>query len=61
MGQMIKAACWAAALLVLGAANAAGLVGDDSAGTLFIILPIVAWLSIFGAKACLPKAGRTAQ
>lgn len=61
MNEIFKAACWAVAFLLLGAANAAGLVEDESARTLFIVLPVVAWLSISGRGHCLPKFGRAGR
>ncbi len=61
MKQIFQASCWAVALLLLAAADAAGLIKDESARTLFIVLPAVAWLSISGRGDCLPKLGRAGR
>lgn len=52
MSTISKALCWATSLILLAVGNAAGLVADDTANTLFIVLPIVAVLSLRGRSAC---------
>lgn len=44
--------CWAAAIILLAVANAAGWVADDAAQTLFIVLPIVAVMTMGRARSC---------
>jgi hypothetical protein len=44
--------CWALALMLLALANATGLVADDVAQTLFVVLPFAAILSLQGRVAC---------
>lgn len=44
--------CWAAAILLLAIANAAGLVKDEAAQTLFIILPVVAVMTMGRDQSC---------
>jgi hypothetical protein len=47
--------CWAAAILLNAAGNYFGLIDDKTAETLFIVLPIVALVSISGRMGCLAK------
>lgn len=44
--------CWAAAILLLAIANAAGWVQDEAAQTLFIVLPIVAVMTMDRGQSC---------
>ena len=52
MDKMTKGLCWAGAILLLAASNYFGLVDDKTAGTLFIVLPLVAVLSLGGGCGC---------
>jgi hypothetical protein len=52
MDKITKGLCWAGAILLLAAGNYFGLVDDKTAGTLFIVLPIVAVLSLGGGRQC---------
>lgn len=56
MSTISKSLCWAGSLILLAVGNAAGLVADDTANTLFIVLPIVAVLSLREKTSCLPGA-----
>jgi hypothetical protein len=52
MPNIQKGLCWAGALILLAVSNATGLVDDASANTLFIVLPIVAMMSLRGQQSC---------
>ena len=52
MKPYISALCWAGAMLGVAIGNAAGTIADDTANTLFIVLPVVAWLSLQGRLSC---------
>lgn len=54
MNKIVRGLCWAVALLLLAAGNYLGLIDDKSAQTLFIVMPMVAVLSIGGKCACSP-------
>ena len=56
MKTYISALCWAGAILGVAAGNAAGAIADDTATTLFTVLPVVAWLSLQGRLSCLRRA-----
>lgn len=61
MTPIRKALCWAAALIALAVASAIGLVENDTAQTLFVVVPAVAWMNISGRNpACSLTAGRRA-
>jgi hypothetical protein len=47
--------------ILLAAANAAGVVADETARVLFIVLPIVAWMAISGGGCCLLRAKGSAR
>ena len=48
MSKITKALIWAAIIIGLAVANIFEFVADDTAQTLFIVLPLVAWMSIAG-------------
>jgi hypothetical protein len=52
MDKIAKGLCWAGALLLLAAGNYFGLVDDKTAGTLFIVLPVVAVVSLGSGCGC---------
>ncbi len=52
MNVIAKSACWAAAILLVAAGNALGLVADKAADVLLIVLPIVAVMAIRGRSSC---------
>jgi len=52
MLRLLKALCWAAPILLIAFLNARGLIDDDSAQTMFIVLPIVALMALRGETAC---------
>lgn len=54
MAKVAKAMCWAAAILLVAIGNRLGLIGDKTANTLFIVLPIVAVMSLNGGRTCRP-------
>ena len=57
MTNIRKSLCWAAAILLNALGNACGLIDDKTAETLFVILPIVAVLSLNSNRPCslLPR------
>jgi hypothetical protein len=61
MCQILKGCSWAAAFLFVAVGNASGLIADDSARTMFIVLPLLAWLSISGSGNCLAQARGAAK
>jgi len=54
MSNIAKGLCWAAAILLVALGNRLGLIGDKTANTLFIVLPIVAVMSLRGGQQCNP-------
>lgn len=54
-----SAMCWAAAILGVAVGNATGAIADDTANTLFVVLPITAWITLSGRACCFGR-GRTA-
>jgi len=52
MPRLKKALCWVAPILLIAFGNRWGLIDDDSAQTMFIVLPIVALLALRGETAC---------
>lgn len=54
MSDIYKGLCWAFALLLNALGNAYGLIDDKTAETLFIVLPIVAVLSLNCGASCWP-------
>jgi hypothetical protein len=56
MRTYTSALCWAGAILGLAVGNATGAIADETADTLFIVLPIVAWLSLQGRLGCLRRS-----
>ena len=61
MCQILKASSWAAAFILLAIGNASGLITDDNARTMFIVLPLFAIMSITGFGNCLAKARGAAR
>lgn len=59
MPFLFRPACWALVLILLALAQRAGLVSEEAARTLFIVLPIVAVLGLKAGRRCAP-AGREA-
>ena len=59
MTRIKQALCWAFAIILLAVGVAVGLVDRDAAQTLFIVLPVVAWLSITGRMAPCQITART--
>jgi len=60
MPIILKAACWASAIIVLAIASILGFVADNVATALFVILPLVAVLSLNGRGGCARCAVRGA-
>jgi len=54
-----KALCWAAALILLALAARNGLISQGSAKILFIVLPLIAWLSLRQSGSCRPLRRRS--
>jgi len=52
MSNIAKGLCWAAAILLVAIGNRLGLIGDKTANVLFIVLPIVAVMSLNGRPDC---------
>lgn len=52
MLNLVKALCWAAAMLFVALAKAYGLISIESAKTMLIVLPILAVLSLRGETRC---------
>ena len=52
MPRFLKAACWAAAIVLVAFGNAWRLVDDATAQTLFIVFPIVALMALRSETAC---------
>lgn len=51
MSILAKSACWAAMLILLAAANRAGLIADASATTLFAVIPAL-WVATSRTGTC---------
>jgi len=49
MSNIVKALIWAAAILIVALLKSRGLISVESAQTLFIVLPILAVLSLRGS------------
>ena len=49
----LSALAWAAAILLVAFLRSLGAIDEDMATTLFVTLPIVAWLSLQGRMCCL--------
>ncbi len=56
MKKTTRALIWAAVILGLAVASMYDLVGHDTAQTLLIVLPVIAWLSITDRLGCGPCA-----
>lgn len=50
MSRLTQSLCWGASLILLAVANATGLVADEAAQVLFIVLPVTAAITL--RKAC---------
>ncbi|HSG32991.1 MAG TPA: hypothetical protein VLA37_00535 [Sphingomonadaceae bacterium] len=60
MTNVHMALCWAAAILLNALGNYLGYIDDSTAQTLFIVLPIVAMLSLRGQASCALDRGNRA-
>lgn len=58
MKTIIKGLCWAAAIILTAIGNALGLIEDATARTLFIVLPILAIITLGSAARCTSLQGR---
>lgn len=57
MTSISKSLCWAAALIAVASANAAGLIADKEATTFFAVIPAL-WIATGGLPGCTwRKAG----
>lgn len=57
MTSISKSLCWAGMLIALAAANAAGLIADKDATTMFAVIPAL-WIATGGLRGCIwRKAG----
>lgn len=56
MSNIAKALLWASAILIVALFNAQGLIADDAANTLFIVLPLMSVLSLRGGAKCRTRA-----
>jgi hypothetical protein len=54
MTPIAKSLCWAAAFILLAVANAAGLIADGDAATMFAVLPAL-WVATTLGGTCLRK------
>lgn len=54
MKPIANALCWAAALILLALANAAGLIADKDANVMFAVIPAL-WVATGGLGRCLPR------
>ncbi len=52
MSDISKALHWAAAILLLALGNAAGLIDDKTAGTMFVVLPVMAVIALNRGRGC---------
>ena len=55
MTNIYKGLIWAGAILLNALGNYFGLIEDDTAGTMFVLLPVLAVLSLNGGTQCLPR------
>jgi hypothetical protein len=53
MSNVYKGLCWAAAILLNALGNYLGYIDDNTAQTLFVVLPVIAVISIRDRR-CLP-------
>jgi hypothetical protein len=58
MSNIGKALIWALVLLIIAAGKRNGMIDAKAADTLFIVVPIVALLSLGGGCRCRQKAAR---
>lgn len=58
MSSIVKGLCWATALILLAIANATGLIADQAANTLFVVIPVLAVITMRRAtcRAPAPRA-----
>lgn len=56
MSTIAKSFCWAAALILLAIANASGLIADQSATTMFAIIPALWVATTFGGNCWRKRA-----
>ena len=55
MSTISKAICWALAIVLTALAGAVGLITEDSARTMLIVLPVLAMTSLTGRSDCLAR------
>jgi hypothetical protein len=48
MNDIAKGLCWGAAIVLLAVGNYLGLIDDKTAGTLFVVLPVTAVITMRG-------------
>ena len=58
MTNIYKGLCWATAIFLNAIGNFYGLIDDETAQTLFIVLPIVAVMSLRDGRNCGLVCGR---
>lgn len=58
MKNVTKSICWALAILLVAIGNRFGLIEDKVADTLFVVLPIVAVMSLGNGCGCFSRRGR---
>ncbi len=52
MDRILQALCWAMALIIAAIASQYGVMDRGSSTTLYIVLPIVAWMALSGRGTC---------
>ena len=52
MVRIRNALCWATVIILLAVAARVGVIDQGSATTLFIVLPIAAWMTLSGRTSC---------
>ncbi len=52
MSRITKAIVWGAVIITFAIVSAMGLVENDTARTMLIILPVLAWATISGQRSC---------
>ncbi len=56
MSNIAKGFIWASALILLAIANATYLIADQPANTLFVLIPVLAVITMRRAACCTPKS-----
>ncbi|WP_340587464.1 hypothetical protein [Erythrobacter alti] len=54
MHPITKALVWAGAIILFALLAASGLVENETARTMLIILPVLAWTTLGNARGCAP-------